>query len=76
MKKLYKIATIIMLIGLLFWFIETIYFLIAHGWHLEAHNDAERTCDVISSFIMNVAIFLWVVILIHVVDKAVDKTEE
>lgn len=41
-------AKVCFIIGTLFWLIETIYFLIAYGWHWKAINLSEQICDCIA----------------------------
>lgn len=48
MKVDWEIAKAFFIAGFLFWLIETIYFLIAYGWHYNPINEAERSCDYFS----------------------------
>jgi hypothetical protein len=48
-----KIGIWLLKYGFLFWLIETIVFLIEHGWHYFPINKAELTCDIISSVMMS-----------------------
>ena len=63
-KRKWEVAKITALIGTAFWFIQTVYFLIAYGWHLEAINKAEQTCDDIVTIIYSFSFILigWVMI--------------
>jgi len=51
MKRTYKIASIILLIVILFWIGETVFFLIKDGWHYRPLSVAEAQCDKIVSYI-------------------------
>jgi hypothetical protein len=69
MKKLkskFNSAKFFAVAGFLFWSIETIYFLIKYGWHYEAINKAEKTCDQISSILLIIAImyFYWCIFIV------------
>jgi len=53
----------ICLIGVIFWFVETIIFLCLYGWHLKAINKVEQICDTISGAIIlaGLAVIIWVI---------------
>ena len=58
----------ICLIGVIFWFVETIIFLCLYGWHLRAINKAEQICDNISGAI----ILAGLAVIIGVIFKVID----
>lgn len=55
-------------VGLSFWIIETIFFLFKYGWHWSAFTEDERTCDKVVSGILSVALGLFGLVLIDVVE--------
>jgi hypothetical protein len=73
MKKIYKVAVIIMGLSLGFWFIETLYFLVREGWHYEATNKAEIICDKIFKISLNIGFIVWLVSVSMLVDKIMKK---
>lgn len=67
-KKTWEIAKTICLIGVTFWILETFYFIIKHGWHSEAINEHEKTCDEIVLLLFNISTILFIIVLLNVVD--------
>lgn len=53
---------------LLFWLLETVYFLIVDGWHWKATSNAEIVCDIIVTVISNIVVILVVVVSVNVLD--------
>lgn len=53
--------------GIIFWLIETIIFIVEHGWHLGAINDAEILCDGIARALMLIAIVFFFNAIYHIV---------
>jgi DNA modification methylase len=52
LRNKWNLSKLIIWIGMIFWLLETTYFIIMYGWHYEAINEVERTCDYISSFLI------------------------
>lgn len=63
---------------ILLWLLETIYFLIAEGWHWKATSKAEVVCDTIIGVAVNIIIILTIVVSVNVLDYllAPSKSEE
>ena len=74
-KQLFKLAINLILIGLAFWFIETLYFLIIHGWHWVAINKYEERCDSVVSFLWSTSAVMIVISFMHSVieSKEIDN---
>ena len=63
---------------ILFWLLETIYFLIVEGWHWKATSKAEIVCDTIVNVAFNIVIILAIVVLVNVLNYLLspDKSKE
>lgn len=51
------------LVGTSFWIVETVYFLIAYGWHWTAINENEVMCDKIVNVLWAISTILFVSVL-------------
>ena len=73
--KLLKLTTIwsigvkILISASCFWLIETLYFLIKYGWHLNPINESEIICDNIFHYLARLGYLLMVIVIISVTDK-------
>jgi hypothetical protein len=76
LKLKWKLGKMLCAVGVAFWLIETVYFLIAYGWHWEAINNAEKTCDTIAvGFWCGGFMFIGIVV-IDVIEYLLSSTEE
>lgn len=61
---------------MLFWFIETLFFIIKDGFHIKATTEWEKNCDKIVGYGMNITIILFVLTIYGVVDYLLSDEEE
>lgn len=63
LKKQWNRATNYLVIGSIFWFIETIVFLCIDGWHIHPIKISELVCDTLVQLLYLVGLFnyFWVV---------------
>ncbi|MCK9281346.1 MAG: hypothetical protein M0P71_12045 [Melioribacteraceae bacterium] len=66
-KTKFKISKIFGIIFLIFWQVETWYFIIRDGWHLKAITEAEKTCDGIASMFLIISCIFFFSILYDIV---------
>lgn len=69
MKKLYNTSIYVMVIGLVFWILETIVFLFIDGWHYKAISESEIFLDLVSQIIMRIGWFMWMISAASLVNK-------
>jgi len=74
-KTRFKISNILFISGCLFWFIETIFFLIRDGWHWIPSSQEELLCDKVSYEIMCYGAVFFISLLINVVELFVKLSE-
>lgn len=67
-KQKWNLVKTLFLIGTSFWLTETIYFLIAYGWHWRAINEAENICDKIVSIFWLAALVFFVSVIHNVIE--------
>lgn len=75
-KYQYNLARNFASMAVLFWVVETTYFLIACGWHFRAANTAEKMCDDVVTIMMALAGALWLICAVRVVDKILDSIKD
>ena len=66
-KTKFIISQIFGIAFLVFWQVETWYFIIRDGWHWEAVTEAEKTCDGIASMLLTVSFVFFFSILYDIV---------
>ena len=66
-KTKFRISQIFGISFLIFWQIETWYFIIRDGWHWKAITEAEKTCDSIASILLTVSFIFFFSILYDIV---------
>ena len=74
-KTKLKLAKYFFLGGLYFWAVETILFIIIFGWHLNAYNDIESSCDQLAFYLMLIGASFFFSLVINVVKLYVKITE-
>jgi hypothetical protein len=62
-----RIHIVLFRIGFLVWAIETIYFLIAYGWHIETININEQRWDIVAQVFLSLSIGLWVIKILRII---------
>lgn len=65
-KLRWKIMNIFIVLGLLWWFSETSYFIGKYGWHLKAINYNEKICDYIATALLWIAFWAFMSIMVHI----------
>ena len=70
------LSKITFVLFILFWQVETWFFIIRDGWHWKAISESEKTCDGIASFLLTVSIALLFSIVYEVVDLYVHIKED
>lgn len=63
-------------IGLIFWIIETVYFLIADGWHWYAINNNEIICDNIVKWFCGIGAVLFLYVVFDVIDNMIPRQKK
>ena len=56
-KTKFKLANYFAVLFIIFWQVETWFFIIRDGWHLHAVTEAEKICDNISGWLLTIAVF-------------------
>ena len=72
LQKIWKIGETILDYTIVFWIMETIYFLIIHGWHWKAINDYEEICDSIVSLGFTIGFTFIFVVIFSVISSIVN----
>lgn len=67
MKTKFKITKITALIGVIWWQLESWYFIYEYGWHWEAINSAEKICDKIAFGLWTLSLIFFFSILYDIV---------
>ncbi len=67
-KRRWRLAKSLAMIGVSIWLIETVFFLIVYGWHKEAINKAEQTCDKIAIILLYAAYGLFILVVAEIVE--------
>lgn len=75
-KRFWYLAVLTGQLSLRFWLIETIYFLIAYGWHWKAINEAEKVCDNIVVIGFTACLYLAALAVINVVSKILSEDKK
>lgn len=70
MRKI-KIGKNIILIGIIFWIVETWWF----GWNYKPINDYERKCDNLVWFLIGCGIFLYFQSIFEYIENNIEKNE-
>ena len=70
------LSKITFVLFIIFWQVETWFFIIRDGWHWKAISESEKTCDGIASFLLTVSITLLFSIVYEVVDLYVHIKED
>lgn len=73
--KIFKLLKELLNVTILFWVIETSYFLIKYGWHTKAINNAEKTCDQIVGVCLNISVFLFSISVYRVMNYLINKED-
>lgn len=66
-KTNFRISQIFGIAFLIFWQVETWYFIIRDGWHWKAITEAEKTCDGIASMLLTISFIFFFSILYDIV---------
>lgn len=74
-KNWFKIGNWLINSALIFWVLETSYFLIAYGWHWTAYNEAEITCDEIVSILVFLALAAYVCSITAVIQHYIENVD-
>ena len=67
MKTKFKITKVTALIGIIWWLLESWYFIYQYGWHWSAINAAEKICDKIASGLWTLSLIFFFSILYDIV---------
>lgn len=71
MKKL-KLGRTLVLIGVLFWVIENMYF----GWNKSPMSELEEKSDLIVRFLVNIGFFIYILPIYSLYENAVKNSEK
>ena len=66
--------------GVLFWILETLFFIIIYGWHWNAYNVIEKICDNFAMWLITIGFaFFWSLVFdiaeLYVKLKTFDRVE-
>ncbi len=67
-KFYYALFKVILNVTALFWFGETLWFLLVEGWHTVAISQAEKVCDQIVGIGLVVALWCFALSIITILD--------
>lgn len=65
----FKVCKLLLVFSLIFWFVETTYFIHQYGWHKQAINDNEAICDAIVKNVLLVAVFIFINVVWNLVSE-------
>ena len=72
LKKIWVVAKYCGLFTLLFWLLETLFFLITDGWHLSACNIYEERCDSIVITFGFITFLITLFVITEITSKILD----
>ncbi len=75
-RKVWKDSKIILNLTLLFWLLETLFFIIKDGFHWKAETKAEMICDSIVTYGFYTFLALFTMVVVNVVEYLLSYDEE
>jgi hypothetical protein len=75
-KTKFKLSKVFFWSFLLFWQIETWFFIVRDGWHTESIINAEKTCDKIAGFLFGLSVYFFFSIVYDIVYALVNAPVE
>lgn len=75
-KRNWMLSSSLIVIGTIVWIVETIYFLIAYGWHLKAISETEKLWDDIVVTVIKVGFLFGIIVVFEVVDYLLSTKDD
>lgn len=75
-KTKFKISKIFGMSFLVFWQLETWFFIIRDGWHLKAMSREEIACDAISTILLQLSVIFFVWLLFDLIQVHLNEEKK